>query len=122
MTIKLSLDGIHYLAGPYRGAVRHNIREAERWAVQCALAGVYFFCPHLNSAFFDDVDTHGGPAFWLEMDKRILVKCEVVLLMPDWEESAGAKEEKALAERMGMPVYDIKPYLEAWDEEGGRQS
>ena len=120
MTIEISRDGLHYLAGPYRGAVRHNIREAEKWAVQCAKHGMFFFCPHLNSAFMDDVDTYGGSDFWLEMDKRILVKCERVLLLPGWEDSKGACEEKALAERLAIPVYEIGAYLDAWDMESPR--
>ena len=110
--MELARDGIHYLAGPYRGAVRRNIRNAEWWAAECARRGIYFICPHLNSAFMDDV---AELDFWLEMDKHILVLCQRVLLLPGWRDSEGAQEEKALAERRVIPVYEIEPYLEAWD-------
>ena len=121
MTIDLSRDGIHYLAGPYRGAVRHNIRDAERWAVECARRGIFFFCPHLNSAFMSEgAHPDAPPAFWLEMDKHILVKCECVLMIPGWEDSAGACAERALAERLAIPVYEIGAYLDAWDMESPR--
>ena len=96
--IEFSRDGVHYLAGPYRGAVRHNIRQAERWAAECARRGIFFICPHLNSAFMSEGQyPDAPPAFWLEMDKHILVNCERILLLPGWEYSEGAKAEKALA-------------------------
>jgi len=118
MTIEISRDGLHYLAGPYRGAVRHNIREAEYWAAECAKRGIFFFCPHLNSAFMSEGAYPDAPAeFWLEMDKLIVAKCERVLMLPAWEDSAGAKEENALATRRAILWYPIEPYFEAWDGE-----
>jgi len=113
--MQLSRDGLHYLAGPYRGAVRRNIREAERWAAACARRRIAFICPHLNSAFMSEgTQPDAPPDFWLEMDKKILAKCERVLLLPGWEGSVGAREEKALAERRGIPVYPIEEYFECW--------
>ena len=116
MNINISCDGLHYLAGPYRGAVRHNIREAETWAARCAARGIFYICPHMNSAFMSEGEyPDAPPEFWRDMDTIILAKCERVLLLPGWENSEGAQEERALAERRGIRVYEIEPYLEMWD-------
>jgi len=97
-----------YLAGPYRGNIRSNVRQAEEWAAACARKGIHYFCPHLNSAFFD----HDANAeFWLTMDLNILSRCDVLLLMPGWERSRGAQDEKAFAEREGIPVRTVEEYL-----------
>ena len=96
-----------YLAGPYRGNIRSNVRKAEEWAAACARKGIHYFCPHLNSAFFDDANTE----FWLTMDLNILSRCDVLLLMPGWEKSRGAQDEKAFAECEGIQVRTIEEYL-----------
>jgi len=110
--IPLHPTGLHYLAGPYRGAVRANIRRAEEWSAACARRGIYYICPHMNSAFMGDC---AAEDFWLTMDEHIVVKCECVLLMPGWETSHGTQDEKALADRLAIPVWLIEDYLEAWD-------
>ena len=109
---------MHYLAGPYRGSVRANIRQAEYWAVECAKRGIFFICPHLNTAFMSEGSTPDAPPeFWLNMDKHLLVKCEIVLALPGWKQSAGAREEVELAGRMGIPCHEIETYLRWWEGE-----
>ena len=110
--IDLHPTGVHYLAGPYRGAIRANVRIAEAWAAECAERGVFYICPHMNSAFMGDC---AAEDFWLTMDEHIVAKCECLLLMPGWETSQGACDEKALADRLAIPVWLIEDYLEVWD-------
>ena len=110
--MRVTPQELHYIAGPYRGNVRANVRTAEFYAAECAKRGIYFICPHLNSAFMDH---DAAPEFWLAMDKRLLRQCAVILLLPGWESSAGACEERAEAERLALRVYDIDDYVGAYD-------
>jgi len=106
-----------YLAGPYRGRVRHNIGIAGMWAAQCAATGVDFICPHLNSAHMSEGDIpDAAPQFFLDMDINILSRCDVLALLPGWEQSAGTLAEKAFAEAHGIPVYEVADYLKRVQE------
>lgn len=96
-----------YVAGPYRAAsewrVKQNIEAAERVAVMLWKLGFAVICPHKNTAFFggilpDDV--------WLKGDLEIMRRCDLVVLVPGWETSAGARGEAEQAKRYGIPVYE----------------
>ena len=41
-------------------------------------------------------------------DIKQLLRCDAILLLPDWEDSTGAKIEKMIAQKMGMRV--IQPF------------
>ena len=104
---------LFYIAGPYRGNVRANIRRAEAYAAECAEREMYYFCPHMNSAFID----HEAPEeFWLALDLAFLAHCDVLLLLPGWETSAGTLGEREFAESVGMAVYEIDEYFRIFDE------
>lgn len=95
-----------YIAGPYRGpdafAIAENIRRAERLALAVWRAGAVALCPHMNTAHFQGA---APDAVWLAGDLELLTRCDVVLMVPGWESSAGARAEKQFAEDRGMPVY-----------------
>ena len=97
-----------FIAGPYRAAngraVVENIRAAEHAAILLARAGVFFFCPHLNSRNLDGV---ASDDFWLEQDKRILRDCEAVLGLDGWTDSVGARLEVELAAQLGLPIFKL---------------
>ena len=103
-----------YIAGPYRStngrSVLENIRAAERVAIDLARAGVHFVCPHLNTAFMGGHGDHSGvvddDAFWLEMDLNILRRCDAVLLIDGWCDSAGALGEVAYAAEFQLPIFE----------------
>jgi hypothetical protein len=48
---------VAYIIGPYRSntvwGIRFNIQQAERLAAVCAHVGVFPYCPHKNTAYFD---------------------------------------------------------------------
>jgi len=94
-----------YVAGPYRAAtvsgIVANIRAAEKVAVEFWQKGYAVICPHKNTALFDGL----APDFvWLQGDLEMLRRCDVIVMIPGWENSTGAKAELAEAERLGLEV------------------
>ena len=96
-----------YIAGPYRAGhgrtVRENIRSAEIVALKYWKLGYAVICPHLNTAFFDG---EAEDSIWLEGDLEILRRCDVIVLMKNWHESSGAKEERRLAKSLGKEIIE----------------
>lgn len=43
---------------------------------------------------------------FLAADMTVLRRCDLVVLVPGWQESAGARAEVAEARRRGIPVYE----------------
>lgn len=98
-----------YIAGPFRSKQpgnewerEQNIRRAEWLALEVWKAGYACICPHANTRNFqgalpDDV--------WLDGDIAILLKCDAVLMTPDWGDSVGACQEREFAREAGIPVY-----------------
>jgi len=43
---------------------------------------------------------------------KALPDCDSMLMLPDWQNSKGAKEEHRIAKMLGMPIY-YSPVLEA---------
>jgi len=98
-----------YIAGPYTSSdskqKRANIDAAINAAVWCARSGIYYFCPHMNSAYFDDLAPDVPAAFFYNMDIVILAKCDVMLLLPGWEQSEGATNEYHYFARANKPIF-----------------
>lgn len=104
-----------YIAGPYRGAsqweVKENIRRAEYLASWVWGQGAVALCPHLNTAFFEGL---AEDEVWLRGDLELLRRCDAVLLTPDWMNSEGAREERRVAEELGMPVFEDTLEFTRW--------
>ena len=112
--MELSREGVHYLAGPYRGAIFENVHRAALWAAECAKRRILFISPHMNSAFMDTV-SGTSDQYWLDLGIELLRVSQRVLMEPGWQTSKGSCDEYAEAKRCGIPVYAIEEYLEAWD-------
>ncbi len=99
-----------YVAGKYRSkteyGVHDNIQRAEKVALRYWARGYAVICPHKNTAYF------GGFAglndsVWLDGDLEMVRRCDVVIMMPDWEDSVGACTELAVAKAYGKEIiYD----------------
>lgn len=86
-------------------AIDRNIsvaREAAAWVVN---HGLYFFCPHLNSAHFEVIAPDVKPDFWYALDFRILRFCDALLVVGDWQKSKGTIAEIAYCRQWNIPVY-----------------
>ena len=96
---------IIYIAGPYRAANawdrEQNIRAAESLALEVWRMGHAALCPHTNGRFFDGVLPDD---VFLDGDIVMMLRCDVVLMTPDWRRSAGAVREREVALAHGIPV------------------
>jgi hypothetical protein len=85
-----------------------NILRARAVAKKYWILGYAVICPHLNSALFDGVVPddnflEGGK----EIVRRLDPATDCLVLMKNWDKSAGAGMEAAIAYALGIEVvYD----------------
>lgn len=98
-----------YIAGPYRAAdsweVAENIHRAERAAREVARLGAMPVTPHSITAKMSGVESD---ELWLEGTLELMRRCDAVLVLPNYENSAGTIAEIWEAERLQKPVF--KPH------------
>lgn len=96
---------IVYISGKYsKGDISENIANARRVAIELWEKGYTVICPHLNTQHFE-VDCNIPYESYIYGDMEILARCDAILMLPQWEESDGATQEKERAVLLGMPVY-----------------
>lgn len=96
---------VAYISGPYsdkdpskQGA---NITRASEVAEKYWKLGYAVICPHNNSAWMDDIIP------WQQFllgDLEILSRCDVVVMLPDWNKSKGASKERNLAYKLNKKI------------------
>lgn len=96
---------VAYISGPYRAptirGIVENIRRAEAVALEYWRQGYAVICPHLNTRLFDGACPDET---WLAGDLVILERCDVIVMIPRWENSAGALAELNHARELGIPA------------------
>ena len=96
-----------YVAGPYRADTawkrERNIRRAEEAGFRLAEHGLIPVIPHTMYRHFDGELTD---EFWLAATNSLLERCDALVLLPDWKDSAGSKGEHNRAFEMSMPIFD----------------
>ena len=88
-------------SAPTREGVQENIEVAKRYLKKYILLGYPVICPHTNTAFL------GGTApydFFVNMYLEILERCDIVVMIPGWKESYGAKKEEAMARLLNKKI------------------
>ena len=99
-------ERIAYVAGPYRSetisGIQHNIERARAVAEELWQMGFAVFCPHANSANMDGVVPDW---MFLAADLEFIARFDLVVMMPNWEQSSGAQGERAHALALGRPVF-----------------
>lgn len=104
-----------FIAGPYRAPTAWqrecNIHKAKALALKAWKAGFSVFCPHSNTAQFDD---ECPDQVWLDGIVEWLKVSEAVLVMEGYEQSPGSVNELVIAMRMKIPVFDSVEGLMEW--------
>lgn len=107
-----------YCAGPYRAktawGIDKNISKARHWGSLVVSAGGYPVIPHSNTAHFDGL---ASDEFWLISTLELMKRCDAVLMMADWTDSAGSRGEKSLAEKLHMPILDANTWTSERDSD-----
>jgi hypothetical protein len=101
-----------YIAGPYTAnsseRVDENVRRAEAAAWLYYLKGYAVHCPHAQTHCMhvrynkENVVTYDD---WLKVDIVWLKECDVVVFLPGWENSKGAKMEHILAQALDKEIH-----------------
>ena len=97
-----------FIAGPYTlGDVAENVHKAMEAGHAVLDAGHSPFVPHLSH--FLHLQRQRPYEDWTRMDSIFVECCEAMIRLPG--ASKGADAEVALAERIGVPVFDS---IEEW--------
>lgn len=103
-----------YIAGPMTGKAGWNFPAFDEAATWLRSRGIEPVNPaDLDRAVgFDEsvtVQPDGFRERALRRDVEALLTVDAVVLLPDWEPSAGANLEVSIAEALGLPVYLYDP-------------
>lgn len=91
-----------YIAGPMSGYIGNNKLAFEAAADQLSAAG---YKP-VNPAPYEREDWQW--ADYLRRDLPLLLKCDGVAVLPNWECSKGACLEVHVAQQLSMPVLPVE--------------
>lgn len=98
---------IIYVAGKYSGKDRNEIEQnillARKYAVEIWRCGHVALCPHLNTAHFDD-DIAFPQEEYYRRDLKLLERCDAIFMLPNWQESRGARLELEFARVNNIPA------------------
>ena len=101
---------IVFIAGPYFGdgdsnKIEQNIREAEKYQIALANAGVGFFCAHNHTEHFEK-KAKAPEDFYRKLDMLILQKAaDAMIAIPGWERSKGARAEIEWAKKNNLKIF-----------------
>jgi nucleoside 2-deoxyribosyltransferase len=108
-----------YLASRYSDpdpqVMRENVRQAGKIAHGIMKKGYAVISP-VNNSDWQGKEAEFTHKEWLEMDFKLLERCDILVLGYNWENSAGCLEERKFAEENNIPVIewqylpDIKDY------------
>ena len=94
-----------YLAGPYTAEndwlVFMNVVTARVWAEDVMRRGYAVYSPHAqnfaSSMSWDDI---------MDRDIEVLSRCDMLVMLPGWEESRGSQMEHRYAVEHEIPIYE----------------
>lgn len=93
----------YYIAGPMTGVPEFNYPLFYATAERLRSQGHEVE----NPAESDGGTSHKPREFYLRKAIAMLVKCDAVVVLPNWENSRGACLEVLIAGELGMPILDV---------------
>jgi hypothetical protein len=102
----MTREPLLYIAAPFRGDIRANVARANAFGRYYASLGYHVVVPHNMSRDMDPFNRLGN-AYWLACTANMLRGCTHIVLTPGWEDSEGCRAEKALAEELGLEVWEV---------------
>ncbi len=94
-----------YLAGALRGENKDaNMKAAQFWAEQLWRRGFAVYSPHMNSGWLDTPETDPHV---LEANIQLMKMCDIMVIMPFYEESKGTLAEIKVYREIGKPIFYI---------------
>jgi Domain of unknown function (DUF4406) len=113
-----------YVAGKYSGKthdarsfteIERNIITAREWAIRImeSVPNVITLVPHLNS-YHMELDFTTSQDFWYNADLELLRRCDAIFMLPDWQQSKGARIEWEKAKDASMPIFETLAELQSW--------
>lgn len=115
-----------YLSGPMTGYPDLNKPVFERFTKTVQAMGFATVNPHdVPPTDKYGLEKIGEPSYddYLLSDIVALVKCDGILMLPDWKSSRGARVELEIATTLGHAVFESLDELmrAEWDETNARQ-
>lgn len=95
-----------YLAGPMRGKPDLNRAAFAEAAARLRGLGLTVFSPAEADEQSDNSDIRAV----FRRDVDALLGCDMVVMLPGWEQSRGAVAERALAKAVGMPRVEYEVF------------
>lgn len=89
-----------YLSGPMTGLPEYNRPAFNAIAEELRSEGKTVF----NPAELGEPDLIHNRAWYMRKDLEGLLKCDIVYVLPGWDESEGAKLEIEIAKQLEMPI------------------
>lgn len=99
---------VAYVSGPYRDTrgtwyVEQNVRAAEAVAVELWRMGYAVICPHTNTRHMDGCCPQSADVF-IRGDLELVRRSDLVVTLPNWVRSVGARNEVNAAHYAGVLV------------------
>lgn len=82
-----------------------NIEKAKEYAKQFVRERIPFYSPHLNLSLVTVEVDEDTSDYAIPVHKTFFEKCDVLAVLPGWQESTGTKEEIEMAKRRGMQTF-----------------
>jgi len=103
---------VAYISGAYRASTAReklfNISLARTVAMRYWRQGYAVICPHSNTALFDGVVEN---EVFLRGDIELLKRSDLCVILPNWRDSEGAREEVKFAKENKIEIRYV-----SWDE------
>ena len=108
-----------YFSGGNRRLIDHNIANAQY--ITIAIANYFgknnlvgFFCPHSQTARFEKL-SEAPESYYHALDNTIYDKaCDGFILLPEWENSKGARRDYNRAIEHKKPIFTLTDYNELY--------